>query len=136
MDAAFVCPHGPQQLAKLHGLYDGRKRLATVGCEAFFQALVITLREGFEAFLIVAISLAYLRKSGRSRARLWSGMEGTIGETKSRQELISMSWKRKTRESMEPLWWPDEPRMLWGGPHATPDDSHACLVGESCASCL
>lgn len=30
------------------------------------QAFVITLREGFEAFLIVAISLSYLRKSGRS----------------------------------------------------------------------
>src|SRR3954467_2809613 len=30
------------------------------------QALVITLREGFEAFLIVAISLSYLRKSGRT----------------------------------------------------------------------
>lgn len=29
------------------------------------QALVITLREGIEAFLIVAISLAYLRKVGR-----------------------------------------------------------------------
>src|ERR1041384_7145149 len=28
------------------------------------QAFVITLREGLEAFLIVAISLAYLRKSG------------------------------------------------------------------------
>ena len=32
---------------------------------AAYQALVITLREGLEAFLIVAISLAYLRKSGR-----------------------------------------------------------------------
>lgn len=32
---------------------------------AILQALVITLREGLEAFLIVAISLAYLRKSGR-----------------------------------------------------------------------
>ena len=29
------------------------------------QSFVITLREGLEAFLIVAISLAYLRKSGR-----------------------------------------------------------------------
>jgi high-affinity iron transporter len=33
--------------------------------QSFVQALVITLREGFEAFLIVAISLAYLKKSGR-----------------------------------------------------------------------
>jgi high-affinity iron transporter len=30
------------------------------------QAFVITLREGLEAFLIVALSLAYLRKSGRA----------------------------------------------------------------------
>jgi high-affinity iron transporter len=29
------------------------------------QSFVITLREGLEAFLIVAISLAYLRKAGR-----------------------------------------------------------------------
>ena len=38
------------------------------------QAFVITLREGLEAFLIVAISLAYLRKSGRgelTRAVHW-----------------------------------------------------------------
>lgn len=31
------------------------------------QAFVITLREGLEAFLIVAISLAYLRQSGRAQ---------------------------------------------------------------------
>jgi high-affinity iron transporter len=30
------------------------------------QALIITLREGIEAFLIVAIILAYLRKTGRT----------------------------------------------------------------------
>lgn len=38
------------------------------------QAFVITLREGLEAFLIVAISLAFLRKSGRHallRAVYW-----------------------------------------------------------------
>ncbi len=29
------------------------------------QSFVITLREGLEAFLIVAISLAYLKKTGR-----------------------------------------------------------------------
>jgi len=49
--------------------------------QAFFQALVITLREGFEAFLIVAISLAYLRKSGRARlipAVRW-GITAAIG---------------------------------------------------------
>ena len=39
-----------------------------------FQAFVITSREGIEAFLIVAISLAYLRKAGRgelTRAVHW-----------------------------------------------------------------
>jgi high-affinity iron transporter len=34
---------------------------------SIFQAFVICLREGLEAFLIVAISLAYLRQTGRAR---------------------------------------------------------------------
>jgi high-affinity iron transporter len=41
------------------------------------QAFVITLREGFEAFLIVAISLSYLRKSGR--AALTSAVHWGVG---------------------------------------------------------
>ena len=42
-----------------------RKRQPHFGVHPMYQAFVITLREGLEAFLIVAISLAYLRKSGR-----------------------------------------------------------------------
>ena len=34
--------------------------------QGMLQAFVITLREGLEAFLIVAISMAYLKKSQRS----------------------------------------------------------------------
>jgi high-affinity iron transporter len=34
------------------------------------QAFVITLREGIEAFLIVAISLSYLKKTGRNALRI------------------------------------------------------------------
>ena len=37
-----------------------------VRVKAMLQAFVITLREGLEAFLIIAISLAYLRKSQRA----------------------------------------------------------------------
>jgi high-affinity iron transporter len=43
------------------------------------QAFVITLREGLEAFLIVALSLAYLRKTGRAeltRAVYWGMVAG------------------------------------------------------------
>jgi high-affinity iron transporter len=42
-----------------------------------FQAFMIALREGLEAFLIVAISLAYLRKTGR--AQLTSAVHWGIG---------------------------------------------------------
>jgi high-affinity iron transporter len=47
-----------------------------------FQSFVITLREGLEAFLIVAISLAYLKKTGRrelaSAVRLGVGISVAV----------------------------------------------------------
>src|SRR5262249_32000925 len=46
----------------LHSEIQSHFRLDTA---SMLQAFVITLREGLEAFLIVAISLAYLRKTGR-----------------------------------------------------------------------
>ena len=77
------------------------------------QAYVITLREGLEAFLIVAISLAYLRRSGRQSlamavytgivvALALSGLAGYLLLNASNQEwldgplaiaaAISVSW--------------------------------------------
>jgi len=63
------------------------------------QAFVITLREGLEAFLIVAITLAYLRKAGRralARAVHWgiaasialSGLAGFALYNASNQEWL------------------------------------------------
>jgi high-affinity iron transporter len=63
------------------------------------QAFVITLREGLEAFLIVAISLAYLRKSGRreltgavhtgiAAALIISAIGGYLLYNASNQELL------------------------------------------------
>ena len=52
------------------------------------QAFIITLREGLEAFLIVGISLSYLRKSGwsavKSRAVHWGVDSGIIGFERAR----------------------------------------------------
>jgi high-affinity iron transporter len=44
------------------------------------QAFIITLREGLEAFLIVAISIAYLRKSGRGSLvrAVYAGIAGGL----------------------------------------------------------
>jgi high-affinity iron transporter len=45
------------------------------------QAFVITLREGLEAFLIVALSLAYLRKTGRHELvnAVYAGIVAALG---------------------------------------------------------
>lgn len=62
------------------------------------QGFVITLREGLEAFLIIAISLAYLRRTGRSHlvpAVRWgiitavvvSGVAGVLFQRASNQAL-------------------------------------------------
>jgi high-affinity iron transporter len=45
------------------------------GFSAVLQSFIIVLREGFESFLLVAVILSYLRKSGRSqlgRAVFWA----------------------------------------------------------------
>src|SRR4051812_46881184 len=63
------------------------------------QAFVITLREGLEAFLIVSISLSYLRKTGRENllsAVRWgvaaalavSGLGGYLLFTSANQEFL------------------------------------------------
>ncbi|MGH8187485.1 MAG: FTR1 family protein, partial [Steroidobacteraceae bacterium] len=62
------------------------------------QGFIITLREGLEAFLIVAISLAYLRRTGRAdlaRAVHWgiavsvvvSGVAGVLFQRAANQAL-------------------------------------------------
>lgn len=62
------------------------------------QGFVITLREGLEAFLIIAISLAYLRRTGRphlARAVHWgivvsvvvSGIAGVLFQRAANQAL-------------------------------------------------
>lgn len=63
------------------------------------QAFVITLREGLEAFLIVAISLAYLRKSGR--AHLAPAVHWGIGV--SVLLSIGMAWLFQ-QASNQALW--------------------------------
>src|SRR6187397_3095755 len=57
------CHHYSQSNPDLTGRTSGNYTFQT----RMVQAFVITLREGLEAFLIVAISLAYLRKSQQHR---------------------------------------------------------------------
>ncbi|MBI4482465.1 MAG: FTR1 family protein [Acidobacteria bacterium] len=64
-----------------------------------FQAFVITLREGLEAFLIVAISIIFLRKSGRDalvRAVRWGVLASLVASTAAGVFLY--------RVANQPLW--------------------------------
>jgi high-affinity iron transporter len=62
------------------------------------QAFVITLREGLEAFLIVAISLAYLRKSGRHE--LVSAVHWGIGISIALSVGVAMLFQRAANQAL------------------------------------
>jgi len=62
------------------------------------QAFVITLREGLEAFLIVAISLAYLRKSGRPQ--LVSAVHWGIGVSVLLSIGAAMLFQRASNQAL------------------------------------
>ena len=63
------------------------------------QMFVITLREGIEAFLIVAIALAYLRKTGRNSlvpAVLWGTAAGVM--------LSVLLGVKLAQFAVQPIW--------------------------------
>lgn len=62
------------------------------------QAFVITLREGLEAFLIVAISLAYLRKTGRPQ--LVSAVHWGIGVSVLLSIGAAMLFQRASNQAL------------------------------------
>jgi high-affinity iron transporter len=62
------------------------------------QAFVITLREGLEAFLIVAISLAYLRKTGRPQ--LVSAVHWGIGVSLVVSVAAAMLFQRANNQAL------------------------------------
>ena len=62
------------------------------------QAFVITLREGLEAFLIVAISLAYLRKAGRRE--LVPAVRWGIGISAVLSVLAAMVFQKASNQSL------------------------------------
>ncbi len=66
-----------------------------------FQAFVVVLREGVEAFLIVAIIFAYLRKTAQSHIvpAVWWGILGSILTSAL---LGFVLWKQEG--ASEPLW--------------------------------
>jgi high-affinity iron transporter len=63
------------------------------------QALIIVFREGFEAFLTVAIIVAYLKKTGRDALRpaVWAGIAASIVASAALGYAL-------TKISNQPLW--------------------------------
>ena len=64
------------------------------------QSFVITLREGLEAFLIVAISLAYLKKTGRADL----GPAPCVGGSRLRSSSASAPAFLLERARNQSLW--------------------------------
>jgi high-affinity iron transporter len=64
------------------------------------QALVIVFREGFEAFLAVAIIVAYLRKTNRDwlRPAVWWGIAVSVVAS------AALGWWLKTNSAHQPLY--------------------------------
>ena len=62
------------------------------------QALIIVFREGFEAFLTVAIITAYLKKTGRNALRpaVWAGIAASIAASAALGYLL--------QKVNQPLW--------------------------------
>jgi high-affinity iron transporter len=81
------------------------------------QAFVITLREGLEAFLIVAISLAYLRKGGwHSLGRaVYLGVAGGLAVSAVGGYLL---YNASNQEFLDGRW-PSSPPSRWRGWSAT-----------------
>jgi hypothetical protein len=70
-----------------------------------FNAFMITLREGIEAFLIVAITLAYLRRTGRESLR------GAVHRSRRRPRVSGPMFDRR-----ESIWtWPSGARLVRAG---------------------
>ena len=76
----FVTPahrHGPRSVVELGGSLDGQEVTRAGGSNhdasiklkkvvLMLNSFIIVLREGFESFLLVAIILSYVRKSGQN----------------------------------------------------------------------
>ena len=82
------------------------------------EALVITLREGVEAALIVGITLAYLNKTGRQELRktVYAGLDSSIcGEHRRGDRDIEDRASILTYLKAGSCWWPRSSWSAWCG---------------------